>query len=75
MAALQVSDGIWKGGWRKVTATRAESSERGTMALVQEYAPPASGGTNYMDLIYSSPGGSSLPTPIFFVPFNRSGTN
>jgi hypothetical protein len=69
MAALKVSDGIWKGGWLAIAASRAASRERGTMALAQKLAPPRAGKINYVEMIYSPPGGSSLPTPIFFAPF------
>jgi len=69
MAALKVSAGIWKGGWLGISGSRAAPRERGTMALVQKLAAPATGATNYVEIIYSPPGGSSLPTPIFFAPF------
>ncbi|MGA2177534.1 MAG: hypothetical protein ABSH38_21375 [Verrucomicrobiota bacterium] len=68
MAALEVSDGVWKGGWQKITGG-AGARERGAVAVVQELAPPARGTTNFVELVYSPPGGSSLPTPIFFAPF------
>jgi hypothetical protein len=69
MAALKVSDGIWKGGWQGISPARPASSERETLALVQKFAPPAAGATKYIEILYSPPGGSSLPTPIFFAPF------
>jgi len=71
MAALKVSDGVWKGGWIGLAGPRPQVKERGAAALVQEFSPPADGGTNFLEIIYSPPGGSSLPTPIFFAPFKR----
>src|SRR5665213_1608100 len=71
MAALKVSDGVWNGGWIGLAGPRPQVKERGAAALVQEFAPPAGGGTNFVEIIYSPPGGSSLPTPIFFAPFKR----
>ena len=38
MAALQVSDGIWPGGWQRMAATRLQSGERGTTVLAQKYS-------------------------------------
>jgi hypothetical protein len=69
MAAVKVSDGIWKGGWQAISATGALSHQPGEVALAQKFAPPSPGTTNYLEIIYSPPGGSSLPTSLFFAPF------
>jgi hypothetical protein len=66
MAALKISDGIWKGGWVGISG---KSEDRGAVALVQKFSAPAAGTTNYIEITYSPPGGSSLPIPILFVPF------
>jgi hypothetical protein len=69
MPALKLSDGVWAGGWVGLSGQRASIKERGAAAVVQEFSAPPGGGTNFVEIIYSPPGGSSLPTPIFFVPF------
>jgi hypothetical protein len=69
MAALKVSDGAWKGGWIGLAGQRLQIKERGAAALVQKFASPAHGRTNYIEITYSPPGGSYLPTPIFLAPF------
>jgi hypothetical protein len=69
MAALHISDGVWKGGWVGLAGPRSQIKERGAAALVQKFAPPAHDGTNFIEITYSPPGGSYLPTPIYFAPF------
>lgn len=64
-AVLRVSDGKWKGGWVRVAGER----RRGGMMLVQSWRAAPPGRTNVIEAIYSPPGGSSLPTPMYFVPF------
>jgi hypothetical protein len=66
MTVLRVSDGKWKGGWLKIAGAR----QRGAVSVAQEWPAAPRGQTNYLELIYSPPGGSSLPTPIYLAPFN-----
>ncbi len=44
---------------------------KGEYVLLQAYRPLREGETHTMNIIYSPPGASCLPTPIVFVPFGR----
>jgi hypothetical protein len=66
MAVLRINDGKWKGGWLKI----AGPHERGEVSVAQEWPAAEQGQTNYLELIYSPPGGSSLPTPLYLAPFS-----
>jgi hypothetical protein len=70
-AALEVSEGIWKSGWVAVTGAGTLPAHRGNVEVVQEFPPVPPGSAGHIDLIYSPPGGSSLPTPIFLAPFRE----
>jgi hypothetical protein len=68
MAAVKISGGIWPGGWVALS-TGEPIRRRGAAAVIQVLPPPSRGTTNVLEMIYSPPGGSSLPTPVFFAPF------
>jgi hypothetical protein len=70
-AALSVSPGKWKGGWVRSDAGPAGRGPAPAAVVLQKWSPPPSGETRTIDLIYSPPGGSSLPTPIYFAPFRE----
>lgn len=70
-AAVEVSDGRWKGGWVAVTGAGDPPARRGIVEVVQEFPAAPPGVTNTIDLTYSPPGGSSLPTPIYLAPFGE----
>jgi hypothetical protein len=67
MAAVKISGGVWPGGWVSLSGG-SPMRRRGAAAVLQVLPPPLRGTTNVLEMIYSPPGGSSLPTPIFFAP-------
>jgi hypothetical protein len=68
MAAIKISGGVWPEGWVSMSGG-GPGLRRGAAAVAQVLPPPPRGATNVLEMIYSPPGGSSLPTPIFFAPF------
>ena len=68
-AAMQVSAGVWPAGTVALPAKQNAFGEPGEMALAQRFAPLAKGRTEVIELIYSPPGASCIPTPLLFVPY------
>lgn len=65
--AVMVNDGLYKGG--TVPLPRNEMTFRGRdrIAVIQHYAPSPTG-AGMIELTYSPPGASCLPTPILLLP-------
>ena len=67
--AVQVNQGVWPGGTIPIPGDRVAYGKDGEMVLIQKFLPLSKGKTGFVEILYSPPGGSCLPTPIVFVPY------
>jgi hypothetical protein len=67
--AVQVNRGVWAGGTVAIPADRVAYGNPGEMVLLQEYPPLRKGATSDIEILYSPPGASCIPTPMLLVPY------
>lgn len=67
--ALRVSAGEFSKGIVAVPGERVSFGGRGQMVLIQRFPPLAAGATGTLEVEYSPPGASCLPTPLVFAPY------
>ena len=68
-AAVQVNRGIWAGGTVAIPADRVSYGNPGETVLIQKFPPLRHGRTGTIDILYSPPGASCMPTPLLLVPY------
>ncbi|SPE54712.1 conserved exported hypothetical protein [Verrucomicrobia bacterium] len=68
-AVVQVSGGAWPAGIVALPAHATAFGQTGEMAVVQKFPPLPPGQTDVVELTYSPPGASCMPTPFLFVPY------
>jgi hypothetical protein len=68
--AVQVSGGAWPGGTVAIPTGRVSYGENaGEMVLIQKFSPVHKGWTGTIEITYSPPGASCIPTPMLLVPY------
>lgn len=67
-AAVDVSAGKFPAGVREVPSDRVALKTRQEASVVQIFPPTKPGETDTIEIVYSPPGASCLPTPLVFVP-------
>jgi hypothetical protein len=67
--AVQVSRGIWPGGTVAIPTDRVAYGKPGEMVIIQKFPPVAKGRTETIEILYSPPGASCMPTPMLLVPY------
>jgi hypothetical protein len=67
--AVQVNEGIWQGGTVAIPADRIFYGDPGEMVIIQKFPPPPKGETGEIEVLYSPPGASCIPTPMVFAPY------
>ena len=70
--AVFVDAGADPRGVVRIPGDQTFFNTKGEYVLLQAYRPLKEGETHTMNIIYSPPGASCLPTPIVFVPFERN---
>jgi hypothetical protein len=68
-SAIKISDGMHPGGVVSIPGKTTFFGGVGENVLLQTFAPLPVGESDIIEILYSPPGASCLPTPIFFVPF------
>jgi len=68
-AAVKVSDGMHPGGAIPLPREQVRFEGLPQAVVIQTFAPVTDGETHTIELTYSPPGASCLPTPILFIPF------
>ncbi len=68
--ALRVSAGAFPAGVVPVPNDKISLGGRNQFALIQRFPPPPAGVTDTLEIEYSPPGASCLPTPLVFVPYS-----
>jgi len=68
-AAVTVNDGVCKGGMVRLPADRINIKLFPECALIQRFATPGKDQVQEIQITYSPPGASCLPTPILLVPY------
>jgi hypothetical protein len=68
-AAVVVSDGVAKGGVVPLPRTQTTFDNPPDAVVIQRFAPPGQGEEGTIELTYSPPGASCLPTPLLLVPY------
>lgn len=69
-AAVEVNDGLHPGGAIPLPREQVRFEGPPQAAVIQTFAPVPEGRTETIEITYSPPGASCLPTPILFVPFD-----
>ncbi|MBE0545028.1 MAG: copper amine oxidase [Verrucomicrobia bacterium] len=67
-AAVQVNAGRWPGGIVNLPSDRVAFGGTNELVLIQKFPPVPRGQTDVIEIVYSPPGASCLPTPFLFVP-------
>jgi hypothetical protein len=67
--AVQVSKGAWPGGTVAIPTGQIFYGNPGEMVIIQKFPPPRKGRTSEIEITYSPPGASCIPTPMLFVPY------
>lgn len=67
--AVKVSRGCWPGGVVAVPTGRVEYGKPGEMVIIQKFPPLPKGRTEMIEIVYSPPGASCIPTPMLLVPY------
>jgi hypothetical protein len=67
--AVQVSPGVWHGGTVAIPADNVSYGNPGEMVIIQKFLPPPNGQTADIEILYSPPGASCIPTPMVLLPF------
>jgi hypothetical protein len=67
--AVRVSRGVWPGGTVAVPTDRVEYGKPGEMVIIQKFPPLPRGRTETIEILYSPPGASCIPTPMLLVPY------
>ena len=67
--AVQVSRGVWPGGTVAIPTGRVSYGAPGEMVVIQRFPPPPKGRTGEIEITYSPPGASCIPTPMLLVPY------
>ena len=67
---MQVNDGVWPGGTVAIPTDRVSYGETpGEMVLIRKnFRPLYKGWTRTLEITYSPPGASCIPTPMLLVP-------
>lgn len=71
-AGVWVSDGIHPGGAIPLPKNQVRFEGLPQAVVIQTFAPVPAGETQTLELIYSPPGASCLPTPILLIPFEAA---
>jgi hypothetical protein len=66
---VQVSGGAWPAGTVAVPADKVSYGAEGEMVILQRFPPPSAGSTGDIEILYSPPGASCMPTPMLLVPY------
>ncbi len=66
--AVEVNKGVWPGGIVAIPTGRVSYGNPGEMVVIQKFAPPK-WRTGEIEITYSPPGASCIPTPILLVPY------
>src|ERR1700722_6736049 len=67
--AVQVSKGVWPAGTVAIPTGQVFFGNPGEMVVIQKFPPPPKGRAAEIEITYSPPGASCLPTPMLFVPY------
>jgi hypothetical protein len=67
--AVKVSRGCWPAGTVAVPTDRVEYGKPGEMVIIQKFPPLPKGRTETIEITYSPPGASCIPTPMLLVPY------
>ncbi|MCW5555083.1 MAG: hypothetical protein KIS67_23330 [Verrucomicrobiae bacterium] len=67
-AVVQVSSGLLPGGIVNLPSDRVVFGGLNELVLIEKFPPVPRGQTDVVEIIYSPPGASCLPTPFVFVP-------
>ncbi|HZV33071.1 MAG TPA: hypothetical protein VFB72_00735 [Verrucomicrobiae bacterium] len=67
--AVKVSRGTWPEGTVAVPTGRVAFGNPGEMVFIQKFPPLRKGKTGTLEIVYSPPGASCIPTPMLLVPF------
>ncbi len=67
--AVQVSRGAWPAGTVAIPTGRVSYGNPGEMVLLQKFPPLRKGWTDVIEILYSPPGASCMPTPFILVPY------
>lgn len=67
--AVQVSRGLWPGGTVAIPTGRVAYGKPGEMVIIQKFPPLPKGRTETIEILYSPPGASCIPTPMLLVPY------
>jgi hypothetical protein len=67
--AVQVSKGVWPAGTVAIPTGQVFYGNPGEMVVIQKFPPPRKGRTAEIEITYSPPGASCIPTPMLFVPY------
>ena len=67
--AVQVSKGVWPAGTVAIPTGQVFYGNPGEMVLIQKFPPPRKRCTAEIEITYSPPGASCIPTPMLFVPY------
>jgi hypothetical protein len=67
--AVRVNRGVWPGGTVAIPTGRVSYGSPGEMVVIQKFPPPPKGRTGEIEITYSPPGASCLPTPMLLAPY------
>lgn len=67
--AVRVSCGEWPAGTVQIPTGRVAYGKPGEMVLIQKFPPAHPGWTDTIDILYSPPGASCIPTPMLLIPY------
>ncbi|MDB6112351.1 MAG: hypothetical protein JWR69_4101 [Pedosphaera sp.] len=70
--AVQISSGIWPNGTVPIPSNRVTYGNAGEMVVLQVFPPLPKGRSETIEILYSPPGASCIPTPLLFVPCKSS---
>lgn len=67
--AVRVNPGVWPGGTVAVPADQVSYGDPGEMVIIQKFPAPPNGSIGEIEITYSPPGASCIPTPIVLAPY------
>lgn len=69
--AVKVSRGVWPAGVVPIPAGASNFGKPGEAVLLQKFPPLPAGTTGVIEIEYSPPGASCIPTPMLLVPYEE----
>lgn len=67
--AVKVSGGVWPAGVVAIPADRSLFGKPGEAVLIQKFRPLGKDKTGWLEIEYSPPGASCIPTPMVLIPY------